>query len=34
VAAACGAAELRIFVDKINGKLKKTANDFFAWKKR
>jgi len=22
------------FVDKINGKLKKTANDIFAWKKR
>jgi len=34
VAAACGAAEQPVFADKINGKLKKTANGLFAWKKR
>jgi len=27
-------AEWPVFVDKINAKLKKTANDSFTWKKR
>jgi len=27
-------AEWPVFVDKINAKLKKTANDLFTWKKR